>query len=80
MVYARSDSLPVSVDAVINSLRIQGIAFRGPLYSQRKRIFFVVEGHIFLESELFDLLEQNKLNRDGIQEFAKRIKQPENHD
>ena len=70
----RARSAPVSADAVMDSLTIHGIAFRGPLSSPRKRAFFVVEGHIFLESELLDLLAQNKLNRDGIQELCKRIK------
>ena len=79
MVNARSDSVAVSVDAVINSLRIQGIAFRGPFCTPGQRTVFVVESHILLESELVDLLAQNKLDRDGIQEFAKRIKPQENH-
>jgi hypothetical protein len=74
MVKARSDFVPVSVDAVINSLRIQGIAFRGPFCTPGKRTVFVVESCILLESELVDLFAQNKLNRDGIQELAKRIR------
>jgi hypothetical protein len=74
MVNARSDSAPLSVDAVINSLTIQGIAFHGPFCTPAKRTAFVVEDHILLESELVELLAQNKLDRDGIQEFAKRIK------
>jgi len=78
MVNARSDSVPVSVDAVINSLTIQGIAFRGPFCTPGQRTVFVVESHILMESELFELLAQNKLDRDGIQEFAKLIKQREN--
>ena len=80
MVYARSDSLPVSVDAVINSLTIQGIAFRGPFCTPGQRTVFVVQSHILLQSELFELLAQNKLDQNGIQEFAKRIKPQENHD
>jgi len=76
---ARNHSGPVSVDAVINSLRIQRIAFRGPFCTPAQRIVFVVESHILLESELAELLAQNKLDRDGIQEFAKRIKPQENH-
>jgi hypothetical protein len=78
MVNARSDAVPVSVDAVINSLRIQRIAFRGPFWTPAQRTVFVVESHILLESELAELLAQNKLDRDGIQEFAKRIKLQEN--
>jgi hypothetical protein len=70
---ARSDSAPVSVEAIIDSLKIQGIAFHGPLRTQGKRVIFVVDRYILLESELADLLEQNKLNRDGIQELGKRI-------
>ena len=70
---ARSDSAPVSVEAVIDSLRIQGIAFHGPFRTQGKRVIFVVGRYILLESELADLLEQNKLNRVGIQELGKRI-------
>jgi hypothetical protein len=69
----RSDSAPVSVDAVIDSLRTQGIVFRGPFRTQSKRVFYVVDRYILLESELLDLLEQNKLNPDGIQELGKRI-------
>jgi hypothetical protein len=80
MVNARSDSVPVSVDAAINSLRIQGIAFRGPFCTPGQRTVFVVESCIFLESELVDLFTQNKLNRGGIQELAKRIKPQETHD
>jgi len=79
MVNARSDSVPVSVDAAINSLRIQGIAFRGPFCTPGQRTVFVVESSILLESELVDLFTQNKLNRDGIQELARRIKPRENH-
>jgi hypothetical protein len=80
MVNVRSDSVPVSVDAVINSLTIQGIAFRGPFCTPGQRTVFVVQNHILLQSELFELLAQNKLDRDGIQEFAKRIQPRENHD
>ncbi len=76
---ARSDSVSVSVDAVINSLKIQGIAFRGPFCTPSQRTVFVLESSILLESELFELLAQNKLDRDGIQELAKRIKMQENH-
>ena len=78
MVNARSASAPVSVGAVINSLRIQGIPFHGPFFTRSRRTVFVVESHILLESELAELLAQNKLDRDGIQEFAKLIKQREN--
>jgi hypothetical protein len=70
---ARSDSAPVSVEAIIDSLENQGIAFHGPLRTQGKRVIFVVDRYILLESELADLLEQNKLNQDGIQELGKRI-------
>jgi hypothetical protein len=73
MAKARSDSAPVSVDAVIDSLEIQGIAFYGPLRTQGNRVIFVIDRYILLESELVELLEQNKLNRDGIQELGKRI-------
>ena len=72
MVKARSDSALVSVDAVIDSLRTQGIAFRGPFRTAGKRTVFVIESCILLESELVDLFTQNKLNRDGIQELGKR--------
>ena len=73
MMKARSDSAPVSVDAVIDSLTNQGIAFRGPFSPHLKRVIFVVDRYILLESELLDLLEQNKLNQDGILELGKRI-------
>jgi hypothetical protein len=70
---ARSDSAPVSVDAVIDSLTNQGIAFRGPFCTHLNHVIFVVDRYILLESELLDLLEQNKLNRDDILELGKRI-------
>jgi hypothetical protein len=63
----------VPPDAVADSLRNQGIAFRGPFCSQSKRIVFVVENYIFLESELLNLLRQNKLDRAGIRQLAKRL-------
>jgi hypothetical protein len=64
---------PVSIDAALNSLKIQGIAFRGPFRTRGKNVAFVVEGYIFLESELVNLFEQNRLNRDSIQELALRV-------
>ncbi len=73
MVKVRSDSVPVSVDAVIDLLTMQGIAFRGPFCTPGKRTFFVVESCILLASELVDLLAQNKLNQEGIQDLARRI-------
>lgn len=73
MVKARRAPLPVSVDAVIDSLRTQGIPFRGPFRTAGKRTVFVVESHILLESELVDLFTQNKRNRDSILELAKHI-------
>lgn len=73
MVKAESSPVSVSVDAVLNSLRIQGIAFRGPFRTPGKRTVFVVESYIFLESELVDLFTQNTLNRDGIRARAERI-------
>ena len=79
MVNARSDSVSVSVDAAIDSLRIQGITVHGPFCTPGRRTVFVVESHILLESELAELLAENKLDRNGIQEFAKRIKMQENH-
>jgi len=73
MAKARSASVPVSIDTVIDSLRSQEIAFRGPFSKPGNRAFFVVENSILLESELVDLLIQNKLNPQGIHELAKRI-------
>jgi hypothetical protein len=73
MLKAANSSVPVSFDAVLNSLRIQGIAFRGPFCTPAKHTVFVVESYILLESELVDLLMQNKLNRDGIRAHSKRI-------
>jgi len=73
MAKARTDSVPVSVDAVIDSLRNQGIAFRGPFHTPGKRAVFVVESYILLESELVDLFTQNMLNRDGVRALSKRI-------
>ena len=74
MLKSRSNFAPVPIDAVIDSLKTQGIAFRGPCWTHSKPAFFVIEQSILLESELIELLEQNKLNRDGIQELAERIK------
>jgi hypothetical protein len=73
MVKARTDSAFVHLDAVIDSLTIQGIAFHGPFRTQGERVFFVVDRHIFLDSELVDLLEQNKLTRDAILELGKQF-------
>jgi hypothetical protein len=73
MARTRNDSVPVPLDAVMNSLRIQGIAFGGPFCSPGGRTVLVVESCILLESELVDLLAQDKLNRDGIQGLAERI-------
>jgi hypothetical protein len=73
MTKVRTDSAPVSVEAVIDSLTNQGIAFRGPFCTHLKRVIFVIDRYILLESELVDLLEQNKLNREGILELGKRI-------
>ena len=74
MLKSRSKFAPVLVDDVIDSLKTQRIAFRGPCWTHTKPIFFVIYESILLESELIDLLEQNKLNRDGIQELAERIR------
>ena len=73
MAKAASSSAPVSVAAVLNSLRIQGIAFRGPFHTPGKRAVFVVESYILLESELVDLFTQNTLNRDGVRALSKSI-------
>jgi len=73
MTKVRTASAPVSVEAVIDSLTNQGIDFRGPFCTQRKHVIFVIDRYILLESELLDLLEQNKLNREGILELGKRI-------
>jgi hypothetical protein len=73
MAKTSTDCRYLTADAVTNSLRIQGIAFRGPFCTPGKRIVFVVEKYIFLESELFELLAQNKLDQGGIRELAKRI-------
>ena len=73
MAKARSSSVPASIDTVIDSLRSQGIAFRGPFCKPGNCTFFVVENSILLESELVELLAQNNLNPQGIQELAKRI-------
>jgi hypothetical protein len=73
MAKVRSASVLIPDAAVIDSLRSQGIAFRGPFCLPGNRAFFVIENSILLESELVDLLAQNKLDRDGILELAKRI-------
>ena len=53
--------------------RPERTSVRGPFCTPGKRIVFVVEKYIFLQSELLDLLAQNKLDRGGLQELAKRI-------
>jgi len=73
MAKTSTGSAHVTADAVADWLRSQGIPFRGPFRSQAKRIVFVIEKHIFLESELLELLGQNKLDRDGIQQLARRL-------
>jgi hypothetical protein len=64
---------PVSIDAALNSLKIQRIVFRGPFRTRGKNVAFLVDGYILLESELVDLFAQNKLNRDSIQGLALRV-------
>lgn len=71
---SRRNFAPLLVDAVIDSLKTQGIAFRGPCWTHSKPAFFVIDQSILLESELVDLLEQHKLNREAIRELAKRVK------
>jgi len=73
MAKTSTDSAYVTADAVANSLKIQGIAFYGPFCTSGERIVFVVGQNIFFESELLDLLAQNKLDQGGIQELAERI-------
>jgi hypothetical protein len=73
MMKTRRVSAQGSADAVMNSLRVQGITFEGPFCTPGKRVVFVVENYFFLESELVELLAQTKLDRDGIQELAKRL-------
>jgi hypothetical protein len=73
MMKAANSSAPASIDAVLDSLRIQGIAFRGPFCTPAKHTIFVVESYILLESELVDLLVQNKLDRDGIEAHSKHM-------
>jgi hypothetical protein len=68
-----SEAAHVTANEVANSLRIQGIDFRGPFRSQGGRIVFVVENCIFLESELIELLSQNRLGPEGIQQLAARV-------
>jgi hypothetical protein len=63
----------VSIDAALNSLKIQRIVFRGPFRTRGKNVAFLVDGYILLESELVDLFAQNKLNRDSIQGLALRV-------
>ncbi len=60
-----------SVDDVLDLLKTQAITFSGPFHTPGKNIVFVVEDYIFLESELLDLYRENKLHRDGIQEFGR---------
>jgi len=60
-----------SMDAVRDLLRTQGITFSGPFHTPGKNVVFVVKSHIFLEAELIDLYRQNKLHREGLQEFGR---------
>jgi hypothetical protein len=63
----------VTANEVANLLRIQGIDCRGPFRTPGGRVFFVVENSIFLESELSELISQNRLDREGIQQLATRV-------
>ena len=70
----------------LNSLRSQGINFRGPFCTPAKHTVFVVESYVLLESELVDLLTENKLNREdhlvatrkefSIRQIPWEVKQP----
>jgi hypothetical protein len=73
MLKAANSSVPVPIDAVLDSLSIQEIAFCGPFCTPAKHTVFVVESYILLESELVDLLVQNNLNRDGLGAHSKRM-------
>src|SRR5579864_466576 len=68
-----TESAGLSVDAIADSLRTQGIPFRGPFCWRAKLIFFVVGNYILLESELFELLGQGNLHQEGIQHLTQRI-------
>jgi len=70
---ARSNSAPVSVDAVIDSLTNQGIAFRGPFCTHLNRVFSWSIGTSFWSLSSSICLSKNKLNRDDILELGKRI-------
>lgn len=59
--------------ALVDLLRTQGVNFRGPFYTPGKHVVFVVERYIFLESEIIDLSRQNRLDPQGIQEFAQGL-------
>src|SRR5258708_36505717 len=61
MAKARTDSVPVSADAVIDSLRNQGLGFRGPFRTAGKRTVFVSERAILLEPYLVARFRQNQL-------------------
>lgn len=58
-------------DAVLDLLRTQGITFSGPFHTPGENVVFVLEDYIFLESDLIDLFRQNKLHREGLQEFGR---------
>ena len=74
MVKARNDPERISIYDVMNALRSQGIAFRIPR-PPRNRDGLMVDRRFLRNSELIELLAQNKLNRDGIQELAKGKKE-----
>lgn len=60
-----------SINAVMDLLRTQGIPFRGPFNTPGKQIVFAVEDYVFLDSELIELYRQNRLHREGLQEFRR---------
>ena len=73
MVKAVRAFAPVCGDAVMNSLRIQGIPFRGPFHTPGGSVLLLLDGQLFLDVELIDLFKQNKLNREGIQDLISNI-------
>jgi hypothetical protein len=71
MVKAARAFASLTADAVMDSLRVHGITFRGLFQTPRGNVLFSVESHLFLELELVAVFKRNKRHREGVQELAR---------
>jgi hypothetical protein len=59
--------------AVLRTLRGQRIRFYGPLRTPRGHCVLYLQGQIYLESELVDLLKYGALDNQGLAKLARGI-------